>query len=88
MVTRSVVALAHGVPVVHPPFSELSQLIESEEAGWLLDPATPGALSDLLEGLDPADIAHRRAGAARLAATRLDPATAVAPLARMIEEWS
>ncbi len=88
MVTRSIIALAHGVPVVHPPFSEVSPLIEAEGAGWLVDPSVPGAVTETLEALDAEDVASKRAGAARLSANRLDPSTAVLPLLHMVEEWS
>ena len=34
MSTRAVVALAHGVPVLHPGFTELGEMIRSYDAGW------------------------------------------------------
>lgn len=90
MVTRSVVALASGVPVIHPPFTEVSPIIESESAGWLVDPSDGDAISSVLDSLvtDPAGIVARSAGAARLATERFEPARAVAPLAAMVSDLS
>jgi hypothetical protein len=84
MVTRSVVALAHGLPVVHPPFTEVSPIIAGSGAGWLVDPDDPAAVERLVAGLDPAEIAARGAAAAALARGRLDPATAVRPLVEIL----
>jgi hypothetical protein len=88
MVTRSAVALAHGVPVVHPPFTEVSDIIAGSGAGWLVDPEDSAAVVDLFAGLDPADLAVRRAAAAALAAGRLDPATAVGPLVEILRGFA
>jgi len=88
MVTRSIVALAHGVPVVHPPFTEVADIIAASGAGWLVDPDDPSAVVDLVAGLDPAEAAARRASAAALAAGRLDPATAAHPLVEIVREWA
>ena len=87
MVTRSVVALASATPVIHPPFTEVSDLVAEYEAGWLIDPDDPEALAALLDDLvaSPAQVVRRTVGAARLGAERLDPAVAVAPLAQLVE---
>jgi hypothetical protein len=85
MVTRSMVALGHGIPVIHPPFTEVSPIIAASGAGWLVDPDDPDAVGELLSSLDPAEVGARRAAAARLAVGRLEPANASAPLAEIIE---
>jgi hypothetical protein len=87
MVTRSVVALAHGIPVAHPPFSEVSPLITEAGAGWLVDPGDPDAVAGFFSGLDPDDIAARRRGAQHLAGSRLNPSVAVEPLVEILQEW-
>jgi len=87
VVTRTVVALSCGVPVVHPSFTEVSPLVAGADAGWLVDPADRAALDEVLDLVlgDPGAVAARAAGARRLWAEALDPAVAVRPLAQMIE---
>lgn len=87
MVTRSVVALATGVPVVHPPFTEVAPLIREYDAGWLVDPDDPEAIAELLRGIveEPELIRSRRKGARRLASEVLDPEVAVRPLLDIID---
>jgi hypothetical protein len=46
--TRTVVYLAHGLPVIHDDYSELAQYISEFKAGWTLDPKDPWALHKLL----------------------------------------
>lgn len=89
MVTRTVVALAAGLPVVHPPFTEVSPSIAAAEAGWLVDVSDPD-LAATLDGIfaDREAVARRTVNAQRLAAEQLDPAAAVVPLVRQIREWS
>ena len=89
MVTRSVVSLACGVPVVHPPFTEVSPMIERYDAGWLLDPNDPAALEEVIGGLlaDPGLMRRKKKNARALAAEVLDPAVAVGPLLRILERW-
>ena len=86
MVTRSVVALASGVPVVHPPFTEVAPLVDEYGAGWLVDPSDETAVARLLAGLagDPSEVVRRSRGAERLGRERLDVGVAVEPLARML----
>lgn len=89
MVTRTVVALAAGRPVVHPPFTEVSPAITKAEAGWLLDVDDPQLASSLDKILgDPSEVRRRAENAQRLAAARIDPAVAVGPLVEQIREWS
>ncbi len=89
MVTRSVISLACGVPVIHPPFTEVSPMIAEYDAGWLIDPPETKALEDVIGGiLDDPDVVRRKKENARaLASEVLDPAVAVKPLLRIMEGW-
>lgn len=89
MVTRSVISLACGVPVIHPPFTEVSPMIAEYDAGWLIDPPDTKALEDVIGGiLDDPDLVRRKKENARaLASEVLDPAVAVKPLLRIMEGW-
>ena len=89
MVTRSVVSLACGVPVIHPPFTEVSPMIRDYDAGWLVDPNDPGALEEIIRSLleDPGLVRRKKKNARALAAEILDPAVAVEPLLRIMEGW-
>lgn len=88
MVTRTVVALTAGRPVVHPPFTEVAPMIEAAGAGWLLDVADPD-LGDRLAAIfdDPDEVARRGERAREVAATSFDPAHAVTPLVDLISSW-
>lgn len=87
MVTRSVVSLTCGVPVVHPPFTEVSPWIDAYDAGWLVDPADLDQLAAVFEEIvsAPAATRNKRDNARRLAREQLDPATATEPLVRLID---
>ena len=87
MVTRSVNALACGVPVIHPPFTEVSPWISAYDAGWLVDPQDPPALEKVIRGIldDPEVVCRKKQNVRRLAADIIDPELAVKPLVRMIE---
>ena len=89
MVTRSVISLACGVPVIHPPFTEVSPMIAEYDAGWLIDPPDTKALEDVISGiLDDPDLVRRKKENARVLASEvLDPAVAVKPLLRIMEGW-
>jgi hypothetical protein len=89
MVTRSVISLACGVPVIHPPFTEVSPMVAEYDAGWLVDPPDTKALEDVISGiLDDPDLVRRKKENARaLASEVLDPAVAVKPLLRIMEGW-
>lgn len=86
VVTRSVVALACGVPVVHPPFTEVAPLIEEFDAGWLVDPGDLNAVDAVLDEItgDRAVVDRKAGNARRLWAERFDPKVATRPLAEMI----
>lgn len=88
VVTRTIVALCCGKPVVHPPFTEVSPLIEEFDAGWLVDPSDEHAVAQTLDAIvrDPPDVAARSAGAQRLWAAHLDPRREARGLERVIEQ--
>jgi hypothetical protein len=89
MVTRSVISLACGVPVIHPPFTEVSPMIAEYDAGWLVDPPDTGALDKIMARIldNPAVVGRKKENARALASELLDPAVAVKPLLRIIEGW-
>src|SRR5215212_8214708 len=89
MVTRTVVSLACGVPVIHPPFTEVSPMIAEYDAGWLVDPPDTGALDKIIARIldNPAVVGRKKENARALASELLDPAVAVEPLLRIIEGW-
>ncbi|QIN84204.1 hypothetical protein GBA63_17260 [Rubrobacter tropicus] len=89
MVTRSVVSLAAGVPVIHPPFTEVSPMISAYDAGWLVDPEDSEAVEATIRGIldDPGAVREKRANARRLAVELLDPAVAVRPLVEIVRSW-
>lgn len=88
MVTRSVVALSVGLPVMHVPFTEVSPWIEQHGAGWLVDDDDPDAMTDILREMaaDRAALAKARAGAVEVARTVLDPVVANRPLHDLLEQ--
>jgi len=89
MVTRSIVALACGVPVLHPPFTEVSPMIAEYDAGWLVDPDDTEALQTVITGIieDPDALRRKKENARKLAAATIEPEVAVKPLVRMMEGW-
>lgn len=89
MVTRSVVSLAAGVPVIHPPFTEVSPMISEYDAGWLVDPQDPDEVARVLDEIIASpDLLRRKTKNARtLARAVIDPVVAVKPLVRILESW-
>jgi glycosyltransferase involved in cell wall biosynthesis len=89
MVTRSIVSLACGVPVIHPPFTEVSPMIEEYDAGWLVDPDDTAALEGIVRALleDPGLLRRKKKNARALASEVLEPSVAVGPLLRILERW-
>jgi hypothetical protein len=80
-VTRTAVALAGGLPVIHVPFTEVSPLIERADAGWVLECDQIELLTSALKAAteDQATLERKQAGARQVAA-ELDPANVTAPL--------
>lgn len=89
MVTRSIVSLACGTPVIHPPFTEVSSMIEEYDAGWIVDPQDTKALGRIFdEVIEDRDAVLRKTKNARtLASSIIDPAVAIEPLLRIMERW-
>jgi glycosyltransferase involved in cell wall biosynthesis len=89
MVTRSIVSLACGVPVIHPPFTEVSPMIAEYDAGWLVDPDDAGAFEKIIARVldDPGEVRRKKENARVLAAELLDPAVAVRPLLKIMRGW-
>ena len=87
MVTRTMVAISCGLPAVHVPFTENSELIERYDAGWLVPPSEPAQLDRVLREVtkEPETLRLKREGAVAMAAS-LAPPVAVEPLARMLRE--
>jgi hypothetical protein len=89
MVTRCIVALACGVPVLHPPFTEVSPMIAEYDAGWLVDPDDTAALEAVISRIidDPNELRRKKENARKLASAVVEPEAAVKPLVRMMEAW-
>jgi len=89
MVTRSVISLSCGVPVIHPPFTEVSKMISDYDAGWLVDPRDTEAIEQIVESIleQPDSLREKQRNARILAAAVLDPKIAVKPLVRILESW-
>jgi hypothetical protein len=90
VVTRSIVALCSGKPIVHPPFTEVSPLIDAYDAGWLVDPADPARVASVLAEIisEPALLLRKARGARTLWERELDPSVAVEGLVRVIRQIS
>lgn len=82
MVTRTVGAIASGLPVIHVPWTETAAYIQDYDAGWLVDPDDSGQLADVLaEALGDHDLRRRKANnARRLWREVFDPVVATGPL--------
>lgn len=89
MVTRSIVALACGVPVIHPPFTEVSPMIQEYDAGWLVEEHDTLRLEEIIQSTldDPEIVRRKKENARRLASEILEPAVAVKPMIRIMEGW-
>lgn len=89
MVTRSIISLACGIPIIHPPFTEVSPMIAEYDAGWLVDPQDTAAIMGILDDIlaAPDTVREKQHNAQKLAAAVLDPAVAVKPLIRIMESW-
>ena len=89
MVTRSIVSLSCGVPVIHPPFTEVSPMIEEYDAGWIVDPQDTETLGRIFDEIveDRDTLLRKTKNARTLASAVIDPAVAVQPLLRIMERW-
>lgn len=87
MVTRSIVALASGVPVIHPPFTEVSPMISEYDAGWTVEPHDTEKINAILDSIvrEPELVKEKSSNARKLAARLIEPANAVKPLVRILE---
>jgi hypothetical protein len=88
MVTRSVVALSCGLPVMHVPFSEVSGWIQKYDAGWLVDEDDVSAMRSVLQGAaaDLSTLEPKRTGALTVAREVLEPGVAAQPLERILRD--
>jgi glycosyltransferase involved in cell wall biosynthesis len=86
-VTRSAVAISCGLAAVHVPFTEVSELIKRDDAGWLVDGEDVDAIYRVFQEAigQPELLAQKRAGA-RIMSSRLEPHEAVAPLVDLLAE--
>ncbi len=79
MITRSAVALRLGVPLIHAVDSEISDIVQQHDAGWVLDPDDLDAWKRVCSELgDPAILERKRAGASHASTTRFAPSAALA----------
>lgn len=88
MVTRSVVALSCGLPVLHVPFTEVGPWIADHGAGWLVAEDDVAAMTEVLETAAGEGVAKQRAGAVGVAHDVLEPSVAAEPLHRILRDWS
>lgn len=81
MVTRSVVALSCGLPVMHVPFTEVSPWIEEYDAGWLVEADDEESMRTHLEEAvrDRSALDRRRAGAVAISQEILEAELAAEP---------
>ena len=87
MVTRTVVAMSCGVPVVHPAFTEVGPIIEEMDAGWIIEPSAPevSLAAILREIVSSPELVKQKAENARKAWERyFDPVVAVTDLANFV----
>jgi hypothetical protein len=87
MVTRSVVALSCGLPVLHVPFTEVSPWIQEYGAGWLVEEHDVAAMHEILSkaAANLGTLDRPREGAVAVSEKVLDPAVAASPLADLIQ---
>ncbi len=82
MVTRSAVALRLGVPLIHAVDSEISDLVDFYDAGWVLDPNDIDRWHVIAAEVgDSTILARKRSGAKRVSVERFEPRSALAEAA-------
>ena len=85
MVTRTTVALRLGIPVIHGADSEVSDLIEEYDAGWVVDAGDEDGWGNALSEASDADrLAAKQRGAVRLSSERFEPGAALATAAKAL----
>ncbi len=89
MITRTVVALTSGRPVIHPTFTEVSPYIAEADAGWLTDVEDETRLGEVLADAfsTRADVATRTENALELARRVFAPAAAVPRFVELLHRW-
>jgi hypothetical protein len=86
-VTRTAVALAGGLPVIHVPFTEVSPLIRRTDAGWVMENDDLESLTSALkDATGELEILERKQAGARALASELDPPVATVALHRLLGE--
>jgi len=90
MVTRTIGAIAAGLPVIHVPWTETADYIAEFDAGWLVDPRDENRLAQVVdEALGDHELREAKAAnARRLWSMVFDPAVATRPLAQQIFQHS
>jgi hypothetical protein len=84
-VTRTAVSLACGLPAIHVPFTEVSELIRRADAGWLVESTDlDGLTAALTEATRDAVALERKHAGARSVAMELDPPRATASLHELL----
>lgn len=91
MSTRAIVALAHGVPVIHPGFTELGSLIKEYDAGWTDEAGTSGYAGLLEKSVkelqaDPEMRARKKRAARALARAHFNPLTETRKLLQLLAD--
>lgn len=85
-VTRTAVAISCGLAAVHVPFTEVSDLIERDDAGWLVDGEDVEAIHKVLqEAIEQRELLAQKRAGARTMSSRLEPHEAVSPLVDLLE---
>ena len=82
MVTRTVGAIASGLPVIHSPWGEIATYVREYDAGWLVDPSDGAKVqATLAEALNDREaLAEKAANSRRLWSEVFRPEVATVPL--------
>lgn len=85
--TRTVDALWSGLPVLYNDFGELSDLIRSYDAGWVVDPEDAGAVESALRSIldGGGDLQAKSRNAQRLASDKFVGVKPAEPLIQFLE---
>jgi glycosyltransferase involved in cell wall biosynthesis len=80
--TRTVEYLWCGLPVVYSKYSELADYVQPYEAGWVVDPADPAAIRQVVREIlaQPEEVARRGRNAQELVRNRLTWDRTIDPL--------